>query len=244
MMPMVSTGPTGSIVLASDAGIFHRHVRLSVVTYSICVRERGDAGCRFGVAAAARVPAVGGVCPHVSDRGAVAVAGVADATVGRRCLSALDAGDPVDAAVEGLATGGEAAGRRQIHGVGPASTGAHTGTDCRPLAADRVADGYTVAGTSLADEAVVGALARGYRENERDAPLVRRLVTALAAGERAGGDGRDLPVGSAAVVVRTGASEPLYHDLRVDASETPVADLRETYRRARRGYEAAVERYA
>ena len=87
-------------------------------------------------------------------------------------------------------------------------------------------------------------LAERVAEDERDAPLVYRLLTALAAGERAGGDGRDLPVGSAAAVVSTAAEpEPLYHDLRVDASETPVADLRETYRQAKRGYEAAVDRY-
>lgn len=213
------------------------------MTYSICVRERGESGHRFGVAAAARVPSVGSVCPHVSDAGAVAVAGVTDADVGTRVLDAVTDGHRIDDAIE--ATAAEAgASHRQMHGVGAASVGAHTGEDCHPVAAHRVGDGYTVAGTSMADGEVLDALAQGFRENERDAPLVRRLLTALAAGERAGGDGRDLPVGSATVVVRTGRrTEPLYHDLRVDASETPVADLRETYRRAKRGYEAAVERY-
>jgi uncharacterized Ntn-hydrolase superfamily protein len=242
MMPIVRTGTTGSIVLASDAEVFHAPTRVSTVTFSICVRERGEAGYRFGVAAAARVPAVGSVCPHVSDAGAVAVAGVTDADAGRRLLDAV-AADRVDDAITATTAEGGAA-RRQCHGVGVVSAGAHTGDDCRPVAADRVGDGYTVAGTSLADWEVLDALAQGYRENARDAPLVRRLLTALAAGERAGGDDRDLPVGSAAVAVRTGASEPLYHDLRVDAAETPVADLRETYRRAKRGYEAAMERYS
>jgi len=217
------------------------------VTYSICVRERSEAGCRFGVAAAARVPAVGSVCPHVDDRGAVAVAGVADRNLGSRCLSGLADGRGLDAVLDALAAadGVEATARRQVHGVGADSGAARTGDDCRPVAAHRVGDDYTVAGTSLADEGVLDALERGYAENERAAPLANRLLTALAAGERAGGDGRDLPVGSAAVAVSTPESgpEPLYHDLRVDASETPVADLRETYRRAKRGYEAAVERY-
>ncbi|WP_049937406.1 DUF1028 domain-containing protein [Haloplanus natans] len=208
------------------------------MTFSICVRERGAAGYRFGVAAAARVPAVGSVCPHVSDAGAVAVAGVTDADAGRRLLDAVAGGDRV---ADAMAATGDP--RTQRHGVGVDSAGAHTGADCRPVAAGRVGDGYTVAGTSLAEEGVLDALAQGYRENERDAPLVRRLITALAAGARAGGDDRDLPVGSAAVAVRTGTSEPLYHDLRVDAAETPVADLRETYRRAKHGYDAAVDRY-
>jgi uncharacterized Ntn-hydrolase superfamily protein len=214
------------------------------VTYSICVRERGESGYRFGVAAAARVPAVGSVCPHVTAHGVVAVAGVTDADVGARVLDAVADGHRVDDAIDAT-TAAAGASHHQIHGVGAASLRAHTGDDCRPAADHRVGDDYTVAGTSMADDEVLDALARGYRENERDAPLARRLITALAAGERTGGDGRDLPVGSATVTVRTGrASEPLYHDLRVDASETPVAELRETYRQAKRGYEAAVERYA
>jgi uncharacterized Ntn-hydrolase superfamily protein len=216
------------------------------VTYSICVRERGPDGWRFGVAAAARVPAVGGVCPHASDAGAVAVAGVVDPDVGARILDSLADGYRIDDAIDAMAAE-EGATHRQIHGVGAGSAGTHTGVDCQPVAADRVGDGggYTVGGTAMADAAVLDALERGYAENERDAPLVRRLLTALAAAERAGGDGRDLPVGSAAVVVRTGdGNDPLHHDLRVDASETPVSDLRDTYRQAKRGYEAAVERYS
>jgi len=39
------------------------------------------------------------------------------------------------------------------------------------------------------------------------------------------------------------AIEPYYDDLRVDATETPIADLRETYEHAKRGYEMALERY-
>ena len=241
-MPMVGTGTTGSIVLASDAEIFHVATPASTVTYSICVRERGPDGLRFGVAAAARVPAVGSVCPYASDAGAVAVAGMVDADVGTRILDAVADGHRVADAISAAAADGSP--HRQIHGVGAESVGAHTGAGCQPVATDRLGDGYTVGGTATADEAVLDALAQGYAENERDAPLARRLLTALAAAERAGGDGRDLPVGSAAVVVRTASGDaPLYHDLRVDASETPVADLRETYRLAKRGYEAAVERY-
>jgi len=228
-----------------DGGFFIRHAPHSTVTYSICVREREAEGYRFGVAAAARVPAVGSVCPHVGDGGAVAVAGVADRNLGARCLAGLADGQRLDAVV-GEATEDDAAARWQLHGVDAASSVAHTGDDCRSVAGHREGNGYTVAGTSMADDDVLGALEQGYTENERDAPLVHRLLTALAAGERAGGDGRDLPVGSAAVVVRTpgAGAEPLYHDLRVDASETPVADLRETYRGAKRGYEEAVERYS
>ena len=211
------------------------------MTYSVCVRERGPDGWRFGVAAAARVPAVGGVCPHVSDHGAVAVAGTADAALGAQCLDALAEGPRLDATVDTLASD-DGASRWQVHGVDAETTAVHTGADCQSVAGTRADDHYTVGGTAVADEGVLDAVERGYAGNERDAPLARRLLPALAAGERAGGDGRDLSVGSAAIVVKS-SDNPLYHDLRVDASETPVADLRETYRQAKRGYEEALAQY-
>jgi uncharacterized Ntn-hydrolase superfamily protein len=85
---------------------------------------------------------------------------------------------------------------------------------------------------------------------EGTAPFGERLIAALAAGHAEGGDKREaLTVQSAALTVRTTesypeqAERPLHHDLRVDASETPVADLAETYRLATEEFAAAVERY-
>jgi uncharacterized Ntn-hydrolase superfamily protein len=85
------------------------------------------------------------------------------------------------------------------------------------------------------------------REGEGTDPLAKRLIDALAAGHREGGDKRDgLPVQSAAVVVETTESydmTPPYNDLRVDATETPIDDLRETYDLAVQGYEDTLARY-
>jgi uncharacterized Ntn-hydrolase superfamily protein len=72
-------------------------------------------------------------------------------------------------------------------------------------------------------------------------------VDALAAGHAEGGAKREeLHVQSAALLVgRTEdrEMEPYYDDLRVDATETPIEDLRETYELAAEGYQMAVERY-
>ena len=79
-------------------------------------------------------------------------------------------------------------------------------------------------------------------------PLAKRLVDALAAGYAEGGDKReDLEVQSAALKVTTTedrAADPYYDDLRVDATEQPIRDLRETYSEAKRGFELAMEKYA
>jgi uncharacterized Ntn-hydrolase superfamily protein len=209
------------------------------VTYSICVRE----GDRFGVAAAGALPAIGGVCPHASAAGAVATQGVTDPEVGRRCLDAVADGAGIGAAVVRVLADEISSDRLQIHGVDARGTAAHTGPACPGWAGHAEGAGRVVAGTALAGADVLETVERTYVDGARDAPLAERLVAALAAGERAGGDRRDLPVGSAAVVVARAGDRRLYDDLRVDASDTPVADLRATYRAAMRGYEAARTRY-
>jgi uncharacterized Ntn-hydrolase superfamily protein len=95
---------------------------------------------------------------------------------------------------------------------------------------------------------VVDAVADAYESGDRDDPLAKRLVDALAAGYAAGGDRRaELSIQSAALKVVSTAdpsAEPHYNDLRADATETPIRDLRETFHAAKRGYEAALAKYA
>ena len=94
---------------------------------------------------------------------------------------------------------------------------------------------------------VQGANAHPPERGVAETPLAERLITALAAGHAEGGDKREeLHVQSAALLVRTTEDremEPYYNDLRADATETPVRDLRETYDLAKEGFEMAVERY-
>ena len=79
------------------------------------------------------------------------------------------------------------------------------------------------------------------------APLPERLVDALEAGHEAGGDKREeLTVQSAALAVEDTeerAFDRVDTDLRVDATETPIADLRATYEMAVEGYWDAMAKY-
>jgi uncharacterized Ntn-hydrolase superfamily protein len=105
-----------------------------------------------------------------------------------------------------------------------------------------------VAGNLLTGESVIEATADAYESSrDDDAPLAERLIDALEAGHAEGGDKREeLHVQSAALLVETTEDremEPYYDDLRVDATETPIEDLRETYELATEGFEMAVERY-
>ena len=104
---------------------------------------------------------------------------------------------------------------------------------CRDWYGHLQREGLTVAGNLLVGEAVIEATADRFERADPDEPMATRLIDALAAGQAEGGDKREeLTVQSAALRVHSTEDHdepPLYNDLRVDASETPVADLRETF---------------
>jgi len=229
------------------------------VTFSICVRERyedeeGVEQIRFGVAVTTRLPAVGTLCPFANEYGAVATQSLVNVELGRMGIAYLADGLAVEDALSALLNADEGSEQRQLHGVDADGEFAFSGEECKPSFGDRVGGNYTVAGNLLTGEDVIAETARAYEERAADGvgvearePLAGRLIEALAAGHAAGGDKReDLHVQSAALLVRrteNQEAEPYYDDLRVDATETPIADLRGTYDLAREGFEMALERY-
>jgi len=222
------------------------------VTFSICARESyegedGDTQQRFGVAVTTRLPGVGAVCPWASEHGAIATQSRTNVELGRTGLDYLADGLAIDDALQAMLNADDGRADRQVHGVDADGTFAFSGDDCMDWYGHREGEHYTVAGNLLVGEEVVDATADAYESSGRDDPLAKRLIDALAAGHAEGGDRRDdLAVQSAAVRVETTedqAFEPYYNDLRVDATETPLRDLRETFQQAVAGYEDAVERY-
>jgi len=233
----------------------------SGVTFSICVREPyedddGNEQLRFGVAVTTRLPAVGTLCPFAGENGAVATQSLVNVELGRKGVEYLDDGLAVEDALQALLNADDGAEQRQLHGVDADGEFAFSGGECKPWFGDVTGDGYTVAGNLLTGEAVIeeteaafvaGAPAHDGPDEADAPPLAERLIDALAAGHAEGGDKREeLHVQSAALLVETTEDremEPYYNDLRVDATETPIEDLRAAYRLAGEGFEMAVERY-
>ncbi|CCQ34711.1 Family of unknown function protein [Halorhabdus tiamatea SARL4B] len=230
------------------------------MTFSICVRERytdedGNEQTRFGVAVTTRLPGVGTLCPFASENGAVATQSLVNVELGRKGVSYLGDGLAVDDALEALLDADDGRPQRQLHGVGTDGEFAFSGEECKPWYGDRVGENYTVAGNLLTGKSVIGEVAATYEDSapafesevDVDQALAARLIDALAAGHAEGGDKReDLPVQSAALIVESTedrSMEPYYNDLRVDATETPIEALRETFEQAERGFEMARERY-
>ncbi|GAB3668428.1 DUF1028 domain-containing protein [Halopiger thermotolerans] len=240
------------------------------MTFSICVHERyetpdGTEHERFGVAVTTRLPGVGTLCPFASENGAVATQSLVNVDLGSRGIEYIDDGLAVEDALEALLNADDGAPQRQLHGVDSEGTFAFSGAECVDWFGHREGDHFTVAGNMLTGETVIDAVAEAYEANavhettdpatgpagvtadvDTD-PLAKRLIDALAAGHVEGGDKREeLPIQSAAVVVESTESHdvvPPYNDLRVDATETPIADLRETYDLAAQGYRDTLARY-
>lgn len=216
------------------------------MTFSICVRESyrvdGVEHRRFGVAVTSRVPGVGQRVPHASTGAAIATQSVVNPRLGRKGVEYVDDGLAIEDALTALLNADERAHLRQVHGVDRNEGFVHSGDGCDGWYGHRIGENYTVAGNHLAGEPVVTETALAFESSDPDEPLPARLVDALAAGQREGGDDRveELPVQSAAIRVETtedlARPDPTY-DLRVDASLTPIDDLRSTFQLAAEGFE-------
>ena len=222
------------------------------MTFSICVHESyegadGEEHDRFGVAVTTRLAAVGTLCPFVSENGAVATQSLVNTRLGRKGIEYVDDGLAVGDALQSLLNADDDSANRQLHGVDGEGTFTFSGEECREWYGHTSGENYTVAGNLLTGASVVEETAASFAESDPEEPLSERLIEALAAGHAEGGDKREeLPVHSAAVVVaRTEEREleSFTDDLRVDATETPIEDLRETYRLAKRSFEDAMELY-
>ncbi|MEF8812202.1 MAG: DUF1028 domain-containing protein [Halovenus sp.] len=223
------------------------------MTFSICVREayeddEGTSQIRYGVAVTTRLAGVGTLCPFASANGAAATQSFVNVELGRRTIDYLDDGLAVEDAMQALLNADDGSEQRQLHGVGENGEFAFSGVECKDWYGHTVGDNFTVAGNLLTGKAVIDETASTYRESRgEDRPLAKRLVDALAAGHAEGGDKREeLHVQSAAVVVERTEDRPItpaYDNLRVDATETPIEDMRETLELATESYEMALERY-
>jgi uncharacterized Ntn-hydrolase superfamily protein len=195
---------------------------LELNTFSIVARcERSG---ELGVAVATAVPAVGSMCPYLeAGIGAVSTQSWVNPYLAIRTLEALAAGASApDALRQALAPDAEAAGR-QLGVIGASGPGhAWTGADCTPWCGQIVGADFAIQGNMLVGEATLLAMRQAWLDRPGD-DLAERLMRALEAGDRAGGDFRGKQ-SAALKVVGTEAYAKV--DLRVDEHPQPVAELR------------------
>lgn len=191
------------------------------MTFSISARL-GDG---HGAAVASKSIAVGSTVPWVSARGALCTQAATNTALGARAICALEPGESIEDVVTDLLAADPHASARQVHGVdGRGNAVAVTGGDCVPWAGSQQDDGaFTVAGNMLVGSEVLEAMAEGFADAM--GPLDSRLLSALRAGEDAGGDKRRETAQSAALAVYDPDEPRLAHDLRVDESDDAIGEL-------------------
>jgi uncharacterized Ntn-hydrolase superfamily protein len=198
------------------------------MTFSIVARSAD--GESWGVAVASKFLAVGSAVPAaVAQVGAIATQADANVAYKGQALAHLDDGATASVALMRLLEEDEGRDHRQVGIVdldGGAAT--HTGHACLDWAGGLTGDGYAIQGNVLTGEEVVDAMRDAWEASDPDAPLARRLLAALAAGDEAGGDKRGRQ-SAALLVVRDGAGyggrDDIAVDLRVDDHPTPVPEL-------------------
>ena len=197
------------------------------MTYSIVAADPDVH--EVGVATQSKFLAVGAVVPWArGDVGAVATQSFADATFGPRGLELLASGVEPQTALDRLLGVDEGREQRQVGVVDAVGRSASfTGTKCFEHAASITGPGFACQGNILAAASVVPAMAESF-ERSAGRPLADRLVEALRAAEREGGDRRGRE--SAAILVAKpgagyGGNNDRYLDLRVDDHDDPIEEL-------------------
>lgn len=200
-----------------------------IATFSIVARDP-DTG-EFGVAVQSKFLAVGAAVPWArAGVGAVATQAWANVAYGPEGLVLLEQGLTAPEVAQRLIAADEGRDYRQLGVVDVHGTAAaYTGSKCMHWAGHRVGKGFTCQGNILVSADTVDAMAEAYEVSAALPHLADRLVEALAAAQKAGGDSRGKQ-SAALYVVRPnggyGGFNDRLVDLRVDDHPEPIEELR------------------
>lgn len=198
------------------------------MTFSIVARSAD--GSAHGVAVASKFLAVGAVVPAAEAAvGAIATQSYANLAYRPQGLMLLRTGVAPSDVVAGLIAADPGRAQRQFGVVGRTGDGAtFTGEACHSWAGGLAGYGFAAQGNILTGPEVVEAMRDAWMESDPEAPLARRLLAALSAGDKAGGDRRGRQ--SAALFVVSGGggyggTSDVAVDLRIDDHPSPCDEL-------------------
>lgn len=201
------------------------------MTFSILARD--EATGQLGVATATHAYGVGPVANHTRPGVAVvATQSFVEVSYGPRGLDLMEMGIAPEKALATLLTVDPHRDIRQVAFLdATGAVGAHTGSRCVPSCGSLVDGASIVIGNMLDNARVLPAMSEAYGSAEGD--LATRLLAALDAGDKAGGDVRGRMSASLRVVAGEPVANPwegTRYDLRADFDPDPLSVLRTNLR--------------
>jgi uncharacterized Ntn-hydrolase superfamily protein len=196
------------------------------MTFSIVAYSKEDSA--WGVAVASKFLAAPAVVNWArADAGAIATQAFAKVSFGSDGLALLATGLSAEETLAKLLATHANAEDRQVGIVDrKGGVAAHTGLECFDYAGHVLGERFSCQGNILAGRHVLEAMAQTFRASKAD--FAGRLVEALLAGDRAGGDRRGRQSAGILVVKPNGGyggDNDRYIDLRVDDDPDPVVRL-------------------
>jgi len=220
----------GMIIVASSF-VLSREYSRPVHTYSIVAFDRNTG--EFGAAVQSHWFSVGSIVPWAeSGVGAIATQSFVEVSYGPLGLELMRAGKSAEEALSALVRADKNESVRQVAMVdAQGRVAAHTGKNCIPEAGHFIGDGFSCQANLMLKNTVWKAMAQAYQSAEGE--LVDRLLAALEAAEREGGDIRGKQ--SAAIIIVKGKSSGVWwkdriYDLRVEDHRDPVGELKRLVR--------------
>ncbi len=205
-------------------------------TYSIVARDPQTG--ELGVAVQSHYFSVGPIVPWAeSGVGAVATQSLVLVDYGPNGLALMRQGFTAQQALDSLLKADAHNEGRQVAMVdAKGSVAAYTGPKCIPDAGHLTGDQFSVQANLMSNPTIWPAMKAAFEKAQGD--LAERMMQALEAAEKAGGDIRGKQ--SAAILVVRGESTgkpwmDRIYDLRVEDSEAPLKELRRLIR-LRRAY--------
>jgi len=206
------------------------------LTFSIVARDPKTKA--LGISVSTAMPAVGSVVPHVEfDVGAIATQAQTNVFYGIEGLKLLKKGLSPQTALETMLQRDPDREKRQVIIIdAQGRKAAFTGKENVEWEGHMVGKDCAAAGNMLAGSRVVEAMVENFEATK--GKLAERLLKALEAGQEAGGDKRGRMSAALLVAGEQWISEtrPVLN-LRVDAHQDPVRELRRIYTVSRRYFQ-------
>jgi len=198
-----------------------------VHTYSIVALDKATG--QLGVAVQSHWFSVGALVPWVeAGVGAVATQSFVEPSYGPLGLELMKVGKGADEALAALLRADKNESVRQVAMVDARGlAAAHTGKSCIAEAGHYVGNGFSCQANMMLKATVWKAMAEAFETAKGE--LADRLIAALEAAEKEGGDIRGKQ--SAAIIVVKGKSSGVWwrdriYDLRVEDNAAPVPELK------------------